>query len=64
MRRRVALDPTFSIKGSQPVGKLASIVDTAASELFDAAELVTTTSVDTRHVILVVTFTPAFVVEG
>lgn len=64
MRRRVTLNPTFLVKGSPPIGKLAAIIHTATSELVEAMKLVATTPVDTRQVITTIAVAPAFVIEG
>lgn len=64
MLRRVALNPAFLVKGFPPVSKLAPVVHHATFELFDAVQFITTSLVETRHIVFAITFAPAFVVEG
>ena len=64
MRRRVTLNPTFLVKGSPPVSKLAAVVHTATFELIDAFQVVAASPIDTCQIITAVTVAPASAVEG
>lgn len=60
----ITLDPACFVKCSSPISHFTTIVHTATLELLDAVQPVTVSSIETRHVIICVTFTQAFVVEG
>ena len=60
----MTLGPACFVKCFPPICHFTTIVHTATLEPLDAVQHVTAPFIETRHVIICVTFTQAFVVEG